>query len=309
MTFESLSTPYRKIAIVGFTEHKKLAPYDDPETLIVGLNDLYLDMPPIPDNRLAWFQVHPFETVAGHPKPSATDFRSGPPHPRDPNHVAWLKDASTRLPVFVLEARPELPDALVLDQEAMFAYFGRHYKDAHGKPLDMLKYFTNSISWMLGWAIMMLCPDPDGKPVEGAQIGLWGVDMMMGGGPGSEYGYQRPSCEAFIAWAMAKGIDFCLPEESDLMKTAFQYGDREANTFRTKLRSHRNEMSRRRGQITNAISEHQLGHAELSGAINIMDWLEQSWMPGDGGDEFGRAPIPGAQENKPLPYTEPEKTE
>lgn len=298
MTTESQRTEYRKIALIGFTEHKKLAPFENPEWLKVGLNDLYLDLPRVPDTQLAWFQVHPFEQVAGQPQPSALDFRSGPPHPRDPGHLNWLKDASARFPVYMLEQRPELPDARVLDQQAMFAYFGKRLRDAHGNPVGGLKYFTNSISWMLGWAIMQLCPDPDGKPVEGATIGLWGVDMMMGGGQGSEYGYQRPSCEAFIAWAMAKGIDFLLPQESDLLKTAFQYGDKNANAFRVKIHSHRQEMSKRRGVISNQLTDLQMGHAELSGFINACDWILQSHMPGDGGDEYGPVPEPNAHKVK-----------
>lgn len=289
---------FAKIAIVGFTEHKKLAPYANPDWLFAGLNDLYLDLPPIPDSRLCWFQVHPFDQVPGQAPASALDFRSGPPHPRDPNHLNWLKDASTRMPVYVLESHPALPGAKVLDQQAMFAYFGKRLKDAYGNPVGGFKYFTNSISWMLGWAIMQLCPDPDGPPVEGAEIGLWGVDMMMGGGPGSEYGYQRPSCEAFIAWAMAKGIDFSLPQESDLLKTAFQYGDRNANPFRIKIHGHRQEMSKRRGAVSDSLTNNQLAHAELSGFINACDWLLQSHMPGDGGDEYGPVPEPNAHKVK-----------
>ena len=284
----------QKIAIVGFTEHKTLAPFENPDFEIWGLNDLYLDLPRVPDNRLRWFQVHAFEQVVGQSQPSALDFRRGPPHPRDPNHLNWLKDAQRRFPLYLLEPRPELPQAEVLDQEAMFAYFGLHYRDAHGNPMDGFKYFTNTISWMLGKAIMELCPDPNGPLVAGASVGVWGVDMMMGGGPGSEYGYQRPSCEFFIAWAMAKGIEFLLPKESDLLKTAFQYGDRDTNDFRTKLLSHRQEMSKRRGAVTGAIEDNRMAHAELTGFINACDWLLQSHMPGDGGDEWGRAPEPNA---------------
>lgn len=280
-----------KIALIGFTQHRAFAPYHDDEWQIWGLNDLYLDTPEsVSPERLQWFQVHGWEEIAKYKQASVLShplhFGGGPPHPRDANHVAWLVEHSKRIPIWMLEPRPEMPDAKILDREAMFAYFTLDGQSP-------MRYFTNSISWMLGKAIMDLCPD--GKtPVEGAELGVWGVDMMMAGGKGSEYGYQRPSCEFFLGFARGLGIKVHVPRESDLLKTAFQYGDSEAGDFRVKLTSHVQELKQRRASVQQQLAQLNAGNAELSGAINVAEWILNSWMPGDGELEHlaAHAPLP-----------------
>lgn len=283
------TTKRKKVAIIGFTEHKRLAPFTDDEWEVWGLNDLYLDLPStVTKDRLRWFQVHswhrpePWKDVPVDDRP--LDFSGGPPHPRDPNHVAYLREAATKFPVYVLEPHQEIPDAVVLDREAMYRYFSLDGKDP-------CRYFTNSISWMIGLAIM-----------EGfEEIGIYGVDMMMAGGVGSEYGYQRPSCEWLIGVAQGRGIKVHIPQQSDLLKTAFVYGDREANPFRVKLQAMRAEYEQRRTYFQQQVSQGQLATAEMSGAINTMSWILTSWMPGDAEENRGRAPDPSAQKVLPEP--------
>ena len=280
---------FDKIAIMGYVEHRSLAPFEKPEWLIVGLNDLYFELPNIPDERLSWFQIHEWKRplVEQH-DPSLMDFTEGPPHPRDPNHVLWLQEASRRCPVYIYKPHPELPDAVPLPLEEMFAYFD----DGDGTPL---KYFTNSISWMLGLAIMQLAPVSNGKRARSpdATIGVFGVDMMVAGGQGSEYGWQRPSCEWLLGWARGAGIKIVVPDESDLLKSAFQYGDDQYEYFRKKMQDYRNKMSGQRGQVTNTLNQAQLAHAELSGAINAADYFLRAHMPGDPGEiSLGRTPAP-----------------
>lgn len=284
--------PARKVAIVGFTQHKMLAPYLDPEWQVWGLNDLYLDIPSVqPIARLRWFQVHAWQEVVHHKDVPVTSdplqFSGGPPHPRDPNHVAWLALNAPQIPVYLMEPRPEVPDAVVYPREAVFAYFGH-------------RYFTNSISWMLALAIMEMVPEPGGRALPGSEIGVWGVDMMMAGGAGSEYGYQRPSCEWLLGWAAGAGIKVQVPDESDLLKSAFQYGDHHANAARVKLEDHKQELLRRRAATIQAKVQHQLGEAELNGALNIINWWQTSWMPGDDGAPIGRAPLPDAHKLMPT---------
>ena len=284
----------QKIAIIGFTDHRKQAPFSNPDWKIWGLNDLYMDLPPIPNDRLSWFQVHSWhERGDGKFAPlqeSIVDFGEGPPHPRDPNHVAWLRDAATKIPLYMMEARPEVPDAIVIDKERVLKYF----EDGYGQPI---RYVTNSISWMIALAIMELAPDGPGSVVEGAEIGIWGVDMMMGGGPGSEYGYQRPSCEFFIAWARGLGIKVVIPVESDLCKTAYLYGEGLHNPYRKRLIARRKDLSRQRGEYNGQMSQLQMAIAEVTGAIDNLDWQLRSWMPSDGtGEAFigVRSPEPGS---------------
>lgn len=285
-----------KIALLGFTQHRAEAPYHDDEWEIWGLNDLYLDTPEsVSPDRLQWFQVHGWEEIAKHKQVGVLDhplhFGGGPPHPRDANHVPWLVQHSKTIPIWMLKPRPEMPDAKILDREAMFKYFSLD----GDKPN---KYFTNSISWMLGKAIMDLAPD--GQAVEGAEIGVYGVDMMMAGGEGSEYGYQRPSCEFFLGVAQGKGIKVRIPNASDLLKTAFQYGDDEDNVFREKLNSHLNELKNRLAGVQQQKAQMIAGENELRGANNVLEWILRSWMPGDGKLEHltAHAPLPNTHKVK-----------
>jgi hypothetical protein len=291
-----------KIAIMGYTEHRNQAPFLMDEWEIWGLNDLYHELPDgLTLDRLRWFQIHEW-TEQGLRPDSPTDFRAGPPHPRDPNHVPWLKEWSAKgMRLYLLEARPELPGASVLNKKAMYEYFG-HFMTRPNT------YFTNSISWMLGHAIMELVPIPGGRASEGSEIGVFGVDMMMAGGPGSEYGWQRPSCEMFIGIALGAGIKVYIPDQSDLLKCAFPYGEKQGGYFRKRAQSYRNEMSRRRGEADGAIEQAKAAHHELTGAINCIDWILKSHMPGDPGEPGpGRVPVPDSHKGLPTGVTTPEE--
>lgn len=282
----------RKIALIGFTEHRALAPYDNAEWEIWGLNDLYLDLPPVAWDRLKWFQVHEWsatmQTVFGK--------EQQPPAPRDPGHALRLREISEQIPVYVLRPQPELPSARLMPREELQRYFARHWY------AERFNYFTNSISWMLGMAIMQLCPDPDGQAPEGSEIAVYGVDMMVAGGQGSEYGWQRPSCEFFLGYAAGHGIKVTLPAQSDLCKTAFAYGDAIGNEWRKKLQDYRTEMSRRRGIMCDQRDQALHAIAELTGAINACDHWLLSWMPGDGGTPSGgRVPLPDSHKPPAAP--------
>lgn len=272
----------RKVAIVGYTEHRQFAPFGDDGWEIWGLNDLYYELPEVSVDRLRWFQLHSWNELTRHsPTPvtaSPLNFQGGPPHPRDPNHVPWLADQAQRMPVYMLEPRPEVPAARVYPiQDAMqfFSIDGR----------TPMRYFTNTISYMVALAIM-----------EGFQeIGIWGVDMMMGGGAGSEYGWQRPSCEFFIGFAAGKGAKVYIPEESDLLKCAFPYGYSEGNAFRKKLDSLLTYYQQRRAEAQGMVSQGNAANSELTGGISTLQHLLSSWMPGDSENQtVGRVPVPNS---------------
>jgi len=272
-----------KIAIVGYTEHKQRAPWANPAWEIWSLNDHHLDLAnvniPEQNERLRWFQLHDWnEAVRQHDYPDGVlNPQTSPESPRDPHgHVAWLQSAAKEIPVYMLEPREEVPDAVLLPLAEMNAYFDRYFTRG-------LRYWTNSISYMIGYAIMQLAPNYEA--VEGAEIGVWGVDMMVAGGLGSEYGYQRPSCEVFLGIAAGLGITVTLPEESDLLLAAFDYGSSlKTNRYRTRLLAHRRELSARRGSVDQQLAQLQAARAELSGAISALDWTLGAHMPGDPGE-------------------------
>jgi hypothetical protein len=287
---------FHKHAILGFTEHRKLAPFADPAWLIKGINDLYYEFPETPFERVEWYQVHDWKRPDIPPRPpSVGDFSEGPPHPRDPNHVLWLAETAKHCPVYLMEPPPEVPDAKILPREAIYAYF----RDATDKPV---KYFTNSVSWMIAMSIMELAPESNGRrPLyDDATIGVWGVDMMVAGGAGSEYGWQRPSVEWLLGYAMGAGIKVHIPRESELLKTAFDYGDTTKEYFRHLVYNRRQQMSAQRGQMHNQLQQAQLAAAELTGYINACDQLLRNHMPGDPGEEVylsARVPMPDSHKN------------
>lgn len=288
---------FRKKAIIGYTEHKARAPFLNLEWELGGLNDLYLDLPEIPDanKRLRWFQLHQWvEPVQHDQPPSVTNLSEGPIHPRDANHVAWMGTAAREIPVYLMNERPEVPDAVAFPHQQILDFFG-------------VPYFTNSISWMMGLFIMeMVTPTelPDGRTIwyalPGAELGVFGVDMMVAGGVGSEYGWQRPSCEWLLGWAMGAGIKVTVPPESDLLASAFQYGEMKFGRFRRKIMSHGQEMVRRLNVVNQQLGQLQRAQAELQGAVNVTNWASNAWLPGDDGSEDATAPMPNAHKKQGL---------
>jgi len=110
--------------------------------------------------------------------------------------------ASLTKPVFMQEKREDVPFSERYPIEDILAMFPR-------------KYFTNSISYMIAYAIYLA---RQGENIK--RIGIWGVDMCVD----SEYSHQRPSCEYFIGIAEGMGIEVVIPGESDLLKCALLYG-------------------------------------------------------------------------------------
>lgn len=109
----------RAVAILGFTDHRKLAPFDNPDFEIWGLNELYRYMPVAQFTR--WFEIH-----------DRAYFEAN-----DAEHLKSL--ATLPLPVYMQTTHPDIPNAVALPKAAIEAKCGT--------------YMTSSIAWMLGLAI------------------------------------------------------------------------------------------------------------------------------------------------------------
>jgi hypothetical protein len=121
-TGEATPPPLKKVAIVGFSQHKVEAPYADPSFEIWGLNDLHESIPRW--NR--WFEMHSDKQIKDYCSRKAG--------------VPYLEGlASLKCPVYMQKPRPEVPTSVRYPIEDMMAKFGN--------------YFTNSISYMLALAI------------------------------------------------------------------------------------------------------------------------------------------------------------
>ncbi len=108
---------------------------------------------------------------------------------------------------------PLLPNATPFPKDELVEKFG--------------KYFTSSIAWMIGYAILQ---NPD-------VIGLWGIDMMGD----EEYGNQRPCCEYLLGIARGMNIQLLVADESPVLRSerlyAFEHTALSAglNTMRREL--------------------------------------------------------------------------
>lgn len=115
---ESALSTERKVAIIGYTDSKQHAPWQDPTWEKWGINDLHHWIPTEQCSR--WYDLHPIDGIRN-----------------DPQHMQWLQ--TTTLPVFMWEAQSDLPMSIEYPKTEVTARFGR--------------YFTNSISWMIAHAL------------------------------------------------------------------------------------------------------------------------------------------------------------
>ena len=279
-----------KVAIIGYTPHRVKAPWgpEHRDWELWLLNDLYMQhLPALDPKRVRWFELHPWDVPA--PDGQMMTYSVDRAHTQVMRKLA--QDGAT---VYLKEERPEMPEAKRFPYEAIYEY----YKDT---VLGDRKYFTNTISFQIALAIM------DGA----TEIGIYGVDMMTGGGGGvnNEYSWQRPSCEAWIGFAEGRGIKVHIPVESDLMSSAFVYGDYVGNAYRTKLEHEMKNCEQAIGQVQAQLS--QLGGQlqQYMGRKGTLEWQLRAWMPGDNGLGDGRAPMPGANQGpavSDLQLTQPD---
>lgn len=145
---KQLPTPVRKkVAIVGFTKSKELAPWDDPTFEKWICNNLHLF---VPDKWQRIYDLHDDKTIHA-----------------DPRHLAFLQ-ANTTKPVVVWDPRPEWPASVAFPKRECIDAFGR--------------YFTNSISWMIAHAIMENAEEIHVYGVDMAQSSEYGAQR-----PSCEY--------------------------------------------------------------------------------------------------------------------------
>jgi hypothetical protein len=94
-------------------------------------------------------------------------------------------------------------------------------------------YFNNTIAYMIAYAIYN---NPDLE-----RIALYGVDMAADG----EYRHQRPCCEFWLGYALAKGIVLDIPDICPIAKSTHLYGFQEAPPMVKKMQIMKEEMNKR----------------------------------------------------------------
>ncbi len=178
--------PMKKVALVGFADSWKLAPFDDPTVEIWGLNELHKYVP----RWDRWFEQHDDATLGV----TTRDLSEG----EQKRHLEWLKAQPAGKPIYM---QPQFcdgrfPAAVPYPLEAMVAQFGR--------------YFTSTIGYMMALAI-----------TEGYDwIGLYGIDLASD----VEYPGQRPNTEYLIGYARGLGRIVDVTPTSALLRSSHLYG-------------------------------------------------------------------------------------
>lgn len=246
-----VAAPVKRVAIVGCSDTKNLAPYNDPSWEIWAMNNAFGHI----KKADAWFEIHPVKCVNGkyfRRKLIRPGIFEWSPEFRGQEMLSYLKAiAALDCPVYMQQHWDIVPKSVPYPLEEITASFGR--------------YFTNSVSYMIALAIK-----------QGAkEIGCWGVDMATG----SEYGPQRPSCEFFLGIAAGMGIRITIPEQADLLKTRFLYGfeEREQVAWEKKITQMLDAMENRKAK---AMSQYEMANKQIQqyiGAVEATKEIERVW--------------------------------
>lgn len=189
----------RKIAIIGTSETKLLAPFDDSTWEFWGLNNLFLGLEDT-KSFTRWFELHTFEQINKNKY-----IRRGVDHYGRLTIKDYMQEiAKLKIPVYMQEEWKIISKSKIFPFEQLMSFF-------------KTKYFGCSIAWMLALA---LYEHLSGQLIK--KIGFWGIELT-----GVEYYHQRATTERFIGYAEAKGIEIVIPEESSLLKMPYIYAYKE----------------------------------------------------------------------------------
>lgn len=256
----------KRLAIVGFAPTRDLAPYTDPSWEIWGLNDLHRAIP----RYTRWFDIHTEQNIE-------TDYIAGrtsnaqrktniPETALEQLGISGL--SKLKVPVYMQEVNPKVPMSLKYPLKEMLDFW-------KGRGLTGATYFTNSISYMIAFALY-----------EGAVLGhqwddihIYGVDMAVG----DEYIAQRPSCEYWIGIAEGMGVKVYIPDASDLCKTTFLYAWEEVaqKAFENKMKKIRDDAAMRKQAFESQKAEldRLIHHCEAQ--IGTVSDLSRVWSNND----------------------------
>lgn len=223
----------KKVCIVGCSSSKSLAPFDNPEYEIWGVNNLYHHVP----RATRWFEIHHITEKDGvYYRRDQKEFRGQTVNDYLKGLGEW--GVKNNCPVYMQKKWDIVPTSVEYPIDDMTKAFGG--------------YFTNTISYELALAIVE----------RFTEIAVYGVDMAVD----TEYHHQRPSCEFFLGIAFGQGIKINIPDEADLLKTRFLYGFQEplATAWNNKMKMMNQAINEKQGKCQGEINQlkHQTGLKE-----------------------------------------------
>jgi hypothetical protein len=225
-----------KIAIVGTAPSSRMqAPFDNSEWKIWACSpgiapdfSTFCDLPRFD----AWFELHCFDEPSLAEKFNADGIEA---------YRVWMRKIAAD-GVQVVTQEP-IDGGTSYPIENMIEKFGR--------------YFTNTISYMIAYAIECGATD----------IMLAGVDMAAV----DEYGAQRPSCEYFLGIAKGRGINVEIPLVSDLLKCRKMYAFDPEDAYGAKCKARQAELA---GRVNQAKHEMELYSRKHASAVAAIDEIE-----------------------------------
>lgn len=120
-----------------------------------------------------------------------------------------------------------------------------------------LDYFQSTIGYMIALAIRD----------DFTTIALYGVDLVCG----EEWDYQKPNAEFWLGYALGKGLNIILPEQSALLKQSYRYGYEEEPKSLIKI----TELAARQADLTSKRQQLIVTLAGLDGALQDVEmWRE-----------------------------------
>ncbi len=271
-----------KVAIVGFTASKELAPWDDATVDKWICNNLHRFCPPT-WSRL--YDLHQLSEIQG-----------------DKQHVAFLQGAASKnaknepyslgtREVWTFYPQPEWPSARAFPKQEVIEGCGR--------------YMTNSISWMIGHAALEMAERGDEFAARTlaqfeaktedkeyhqlaapgllralkteyfghCELHVYGVDMATGG----EYASQRPSCEHMLGFVQGMGVQVRVPESSDLLKLTALYGAEDDSALAAKVKERETELATRIQTLDQQLGQIQTARAQAQGALETTRYFGDVW--------------------------------
>lgn len=227
----------KKVAIVGFAPTKTLAPYNDPEFEIWGLNDLFEHIPKWD----RWFEIHNRKDFQLDTSPTRAEATV--------NYIEKLKKLDC--PIYMVQKYPDIPQSVEYPLQAMIDEFGG--------------YFTNSISYMIALAIH--------ERFE--EIHVYGVDMAVGTEyneqrPSCEYFLG-------IAVGRGIKIHIPLESDLLKTRFLYGFEQPRQDAWEAKLRKTISEMEHRKQEAENALTNAQRVIDKYTGAIQASKELGRTW--------------------------------
>lgn len=232
----------KKVAIMGFAPSWIHTPFTNPEFEFWTLNEAYKLLQTRKDAVIhRWFEIHNLES----------------PSKNTPEHTEFLKKCPC--PLYTQQKIEENPNTIIFPFQDIISWAKKEGIAGHS-------YHTNSISWMIAFALMQ-------APEE---LHVYGVDMAQDESVNgtSEYAYQKPCCEYWLGIANHYTKVF-VPEDSDLLKCKNLYGLESDNTTNVWLKKQIKELDNRgkhfvsqEHQAKQATFNAQIAQAELRGATS-----------------------------------------